>query len=614
MSFDTGTVTAGPHQNEGDRASAEPIPAVMWVRRDPGSMLAAEKARRDLVSNVPAGVPAPIAEALAARGVFGQEAVTEWFRPTLKSLKDPSLLTDMDRAVERLLKAREEQETILLYADYDLDGTSGLALALTAFKELGFESVVAHQPQRLVEGYGLHSASIKKLHSECQCTLIVSIDLGITGNAEVEFAKTLGIDVIVTDHHLPGLTLPAAVAVVNPNRGNCTSGLGHLCGTGVIFYLVLALRRALRADRFDPKTLLDCFAIGTITDMVPLVDENRILVKHGLVKLAETKRPGLRILLQELGLFGRPLTAQDVAIRYAPKLNALSRMGSGVQPIDLYLVEDEEKARELVVRVLSNNQERQASQKSADAEASRLLKEMPPSGAIVIASEKFHRGVVGLVATRLTQAYGMPALVGAIEGESQSVIGSARLPNGMNANLLEAMTYANHPEDGVQCLDQFGGHAAAAGFELRIDRLLVFRERISAFFAERETARSAAVVQEFDADCQIADFNPSFMAWLDAMGPFGAKAPIPVFRIRGCSIVQMKELRGGHLRLKLAQPGIFQTLTAIWFSPPATRLAECRLSVGAVISILAEAQWNHFQGARDIQLLIQDISIDCGAL
>ncbi|MBK7892415.1 MAG: single-stranded-DNA-specific exonuclease RecJ [Bdellovibrionales bacterium] len=605
MSFDTGTVTDKNSQSEGDRALTESVPSVLWVRRDSGA------SSKDFdTSDVPDGVPRPIAEALVARGISGKEAVTDWFRPTLKTLKDPSVLTDMDRAVERLLKAREEQETIVLYADYDLDGTSGLALALTAFQALGFEKVVPHQPQRLVEGYGLHSSSIQKLFDEHQCSLIVSIDLGITGNEEVEFARSLGIDVIVTDHHLPGLTLPNAVAVVNPNRGNCESGLSHLCGTGVMFYLVLALRRALRADHFDPKSLLDCFAIGTITDMVPLIEENRILVKHGLVKLAETQRPGLRILLQELGLSGRPLTAQDVAIRYAPKLNALSRMGSGVQPIDLYLVDSEAKARELVVRVLANNQERQASQKSADDEANRLLKENPPNGAIVIASDKFHRGGVGLVATRLTKAIGLPALVGAIEGERRSVIGSARLRNGMSANLLDAMTFANQSEDGLQCLDQFGGHAVAAGFELRADRLLLFRERISAFFTERLTARSSAPVVEYDADCQISDFNPSFMAWLDAMGPFGAKAPVPLFRIRTCSVVQVKELRGGHLRLKLAQPGIFQTLTAVWFSPSAKRLEEVPLSVGCVISVLAEAQWNHFQGSRDIQLLVHDIAIE----
>ncbi|MDX9731601.1 MAG: DHH family phosphoesterase, partial [Bdellovibrionales bacterium] len=263
---------------------------------------------RSLAQTAVRSVPRPILDVLKLRGIEAPEQIANWFKPTLRSLRDPLSLKDMDKAVERLLLAREE--SIVLYGDYDLDGTSGLALALQALREFGFTRVHGYQPQRLTEGYGLHNEAIERLKRETDCTLLISIDLGITAMEEVETARALGIDVIVTDHHLPkrdadAVILPNACAVVNPNRGDCPSQMGHLCGTGVIFYLVPALRRALLEQGMlggaesvlDPKELLDCFAIGTITDLVPLQFENRILVKHGLVKLAETKRPGLQELL-----------------------------------------------------------------------------------------------------------------------------------------------------------------------------------------------------------------------------------------------------------------------------------------------------------------------------
>lgn len=578
-----------------------------WVARGTSSF-EIEHSGQAVTADWPAHLPRALTRVLQSRGIRTAEAVTEWFKPSLKSLRDPMTLKEMDLAIERLVRARAQRESIVLYGDYDLDGTSGLALALQAFKELGFERVRGYQPQRLTEGYGLHSEAITRLKQETDCTLLISIDLGITAMDEVETARRLGIDCIVTDHHLPkhdgngAVVLPKAYAVVNPNRGDCPSGLGHLCGTGVIFYLVLALRRALLeegivATAFDPKILLDCFAIGTITDLVPLLHENRILVKHGLVKLAETNRPGLRELLKALELWGRPLSAQDVAMRFAPKLNALSRMGSGLQPLDLYTETDVDRARDLVSRVLANNQDRQASQKAADDEAERLLRERPPVGAIVIASEKFHRGVVGLVATRFSQRFGMPAFIGAIEGEGVSIVGSARVPNGMATSLLDAM------DAGTECLDQFGGHAVAAGFEAKRERFEEFRVILEGWFTQGGASGAPKEpTLEYDAVAQFSELTPSFMNWYEHMGPFGAQAPIPIFRFDDCLVAQVRVLKGGHLRLKLAQAGA-PAVQGIWFSPPAG--AEPQL--GDRVSVLAEVQWNHYQGSKTIQLMIQDV-------
>lgn len=542
-----------------------------------------------------------------ARGYKTEEAIQKWLNPSLKNLRDPFTLFDMDKAIARLVKAREAQEHLVIYADYDLDGTSGLALLLKAFEWMGFKNVSYYQPKRLTEGYGLHNEAIQKLYDQ-GARLLLSVDLGITAIEEVEFAHKLGMESIITDHHLPKEKLPDAVAVVNPNRGNCPSNLSHLCGTGVAFYLVLALKRALQEQGlleqdFDPKELLDCFVIGTVTDMVPLVDENRVLVKHGLLQLAKTKRPGLRVLLQALSLWGQPLTSGDVAIRFAPKLNALSRMEMGIQPIDLYLVEDEHKAQALVEAVLSNNQDRQASQKNAEAEASAYLKEHPPTSSIFVYSKNFHRGVVGLVATRLCQEYGLPAFVGSLDETEGSIVGSVRIPEGRGLNALDAMCSAQ------DALDQFGGHAVAAGFELKVAHAELFRERLEAYFADRSVVAEPRVWY-YDAEATLAELSPQFMSWYEGLSPFGAQFSAPIFCIRRVRLSQVKELRGGHYRLTLGDGTIART--ALWFSPPKGHPGlEAIAQPGALVDVLVEPQWNYFNGQKSLQFLVSDLRPTC---
>ena len=561
------------------------------------------KARNPHPQPPPQGLPRLIWEVMSARGFEDEGVIQKWLNPSLKILRDPFSLTDMDKAVRRLLQARERKEPIVIYADYDLDGTSGLALLLKAFELLGFEDVSFYQPKRLTEGYGLHNEAIQKLYDQGR-RLLVSVDLGITAVEEVEFASSLGMECIITDHHLPKETLPPAVAVVNPNRGNCSSELGHLCGTGVAFYLALALRRTLLEEGkldspFDPKVLLDCFVIGTVTDMVPLIDENRVLVKHGLLQLAQTRRPGLRVLLQALGLWGNPLTSQDVAIRFAPKLNALSRMEMGIQPIDLYLVQDENEAQALVERVLSNNQTRQASQKSAEAEAIERMRAHPPGSSIFIYSKNFHRGVVGLVATKLCQEFGLPTFVGSLSEEDGVIVGSARMPEGRGINALDAMATAN------DVLNQFGGHAVAAGFELKLENAEEFGRRLEKFFAARKlTAEPRTWV--YDAEATLEDLSPGFMTWYEHMSPFGAQFAPPVFCVRGVRLQSFRPLKGGHFRLTFTDAG--QTRQAIWFAPPKTHpMAGVDLSGFQKVDVLVEPQWNYYAGNRTLQLLVQDI-------
>ncbi len=566
------------------------------------------KPRGETTEAPPEGIPRLVWEVLNARGYKTQDAIQKWLYPSLKTLRDPYSLYDMDKAIARLVKARESQEHIVIYADYDLDGTSGLALLLKAFEWMGFENVKYYQPKRLSEGYGLHNAAIQKLY-DAGSRLLLSIDLGITAIEEVAFAKTLGMESIITDHHLPKETLPEAVAVVNPNRGNCPSNLSHLCGTGVAFYLVLALKRALleqgfmkTEQDFDPKDLLDCFVIGTVTDMVPLIDENRVLVKHGLIQLAKTKRPGLRVLMQALGIWGQPLTSGDVAIRFAPKLNALSRMEMGIQPIDLYLVDDEKKAQALVETVLSNNQDRQASQKNAEAEAVAFVKANPPKSSIFVYSKNFHRGVVGLVATKLCQEFGLPAFVGSLDDVDGQIVGSARMPEGRGLNALDAMCTAQ------DALDQFGGHAVAAGFELKREHAELFRERLETFFSKK-LVQAEPRVWFFDAEATLADLSPAFMGWHEILSPFGAQFSAPIFCVKGVKLNQVKELKGGHFRLTLGDGPI--TRTALWFSPPKGHPGLNALQALGTVDVLVEPQWNYFNGQKNLQFLVSDLRPSC---
>lgn len=564
---------------------------------------------------------------LERSGIENRSDFDTFVYPQLKKLRDPLSLADMGKAVDRLIQALREQESVCLYGDYDLDGTSGLALCHEAFVKLGFNNLHLYQPDRFTEGYGLHCSAIEKLKSETGCTVMVSIDLGITAHKEADFAKSLGIDLIITDHHLPtrngdgAPALPSALAVVNPNRGDCTSDLGHLCGAGVIFYTVLALRRSAvelglcTPQSLDPKDLLDLFAIGTVTDLVPLMFENRVLVKHGLLRLAKTVRPALRELMKSLDLFGRPLTALDLGMRLAPKLNALSRMGSDLTPLQILLESDERRAREYVDSILANNKVRQERQSEAIQEAELWVEAQAQRGArdpILVVSETFHRGIVGLVATRLAERFQVPSFVGSVEGNQ--VIGSARIPRGSDFHLLEAMrSVESH-------FIQFGGHRQAAGFEAELQSVEALRSGLIQFSRQLESesknelngeastdvngADSIESTQLNDqaVDCRLSEINEPLMAWLDLLEPFGVGFSVPRFRVQNALVASARFLKGDHLKLSVVDSGA-KTLDAIWFSPLNPDVAQ----VGARLDLEVELQWNYFRGERKLQLMV------CGA-
>lgn len=546
-------------------------------------------------------IPEKIRELAQARGFLDGPSFQAWTQPRLSDLRDPKTLLNMEKAIERLAVAHDTQEKIALYGDFDLDGTSALALLRTAFQRLGYTNFVLYQPSRLIEGYGFHVKAVESLHAS-GVKLIVTADVGITAVEAAQTCLNLGVDLIITDHHLPAAEKPLAFALINPNQGDCSSDLGHLCGVGVAFYLMWALRRKLiqlgkvSESALNLKDLLDCFVIGTLTDMVPLRAENRVLVKHGLLQLAQTKRPGIRFLLEELGLLGRELTSQDVAIRFAPKLNALSRMELNLRPLDLFIVEEEVEAKSLISQVLSQNDMRVTLQSEAEQLAMTMSKAWEDKPFVFIADTSFHKGIVGLVATRLSQLCQKPAFVGSLSEEG-IIVGSARAPQSWNGNLVEVLSQA------AAHLLRFGGHAQASGFEFAVTEKEKIVRLFEQYFSQATHISAMTRLHYYDVELTLDQINPMMMSWLDHLGPFGQSFEVPVFKISGVEVVSVKTLRGGHRRLELSSNGMKQE--ALLFSPSEEQLSL--LKHHFLVDVLVEMQWNYFQNRKRIQLLIKVI-------
>ena len=340
----------------------------------------------------------------------------------------------MDKACVRLLNALKSGEGIGIYCDYDLDGSSAAAILFDAFNTLGFKQVEIYQPRRLTEGYGFHKAGVDFFKSK-NINLLVTVDVGITAHETCLYAKEQGVDVILTDHHLPDATLPDALTVINPNTKECLSGLGHLCGAGVAFYMIYGLVKFMKdsgeevSKYFKIEKLLDLFVIGTLTDMVPLIKENRVLVKKGLNLFTNTKRPGLLALKARNDVLGKQINSTDIGFKIAPKLNSLSRLDTELRPTDILIETDREKAEELVTEAFRVNEKRVQSLEDGLNEALAYFKENPPKTLCFYYFRYYSsRGYGSYCYTYSKREHGFPAFIGTVQSNGQ-VVGSARLPN-----------------------------------------------------------------------------------------------------------------------------------------------------------------------------------------
>ncbi len=492
------------------------------------------------------------ARVLETRGFHDPDAARRFLAPSLDDLHDPHLLLGMTAALERLRRAISAGEKILLYGDYDVDGTTSVVILKKAI-ELAGGAAEYHIPHRLRDGYGMRPEAIDEA-AAAGTKLIISLDTGIRASAAVCRARALGIDVIVTDHHLPDHELPPAHAVLNPNQPGCPYPEKNLCGVGVAFKLVQALLGSLgwpaeRVQRIT-ESFLKLVAIGTVADVVPLTGENRVFVKHGLAGLRSVRNPGLRALLSVAGFEpGSMPSAGQVAFRIAPRLNAAGRMADANDIVNLLLTADGERARELADRLHNLNRKRQETESAivrAILDECLAAPVTDSQAALVFCGRDWHRGVVGIVASRIVEKFHRPVFVLGEDVEQGIAQGSGRSIR--RFHLLEAL------EAMPDLFLRFGGHRQAAGLALLPERVAEFRDRLNAYAAERLTPEDFQPEIEIDAVLKLDEITERATADVLSMAPFGCGNPVPVFAVFGAEVaappVRVKEK---HLRVTLRQ-------------------------------------------------------------
>jgi single-stranded-DNA-specific exonuclease len=534
------------------------------------------------------GIASPAAKVLAHRGLTDPAAARRFLNPSLDHLLDPLRLRDMQPAIARLRQAIQRGEKILIYGDYDVDGTMAVVL-LTKAVQLSGGAAGYHVPHRLQEGYGMRPEVVEAAAAR-GVTLMISVDTGIRAAQVVGRANELGIDSIVTDHHLPDSALPPAVAVLNPNRPDCPYPEKNLCGAGVAFKLAQGLLSTLgwpaEKLRRVTESFLKLVAIATVADVVPLTGENRVMVKHGLDGLGDVRNAGLRALLDVAGFSaGAAPSARQVAFQIAPRLNAAGRMDTAKTVIDLFLAADPARARELARQLHDQNVER----RQVQAEIGDICERMPvddATAALVYYDAGWHRGVVGIVASRLVERFHRPVFVLGLNAEDGMAQGSGRSIPGFH--LLEAL------ESMPGLFARFGGHMYAAGVALDAARVAEFRERFNAYAAARLRPEDFVARLEFDAALELREIEEQSVAGVLALAPFGHGNQLPLFAALGVEVaaapVVMKEK---HLRVTVRQNGRTLVLKAWNF---AGRAAE--LAAGAKVDIAFQLEDDAYSAAR----------------
>ncbi len=517
------------------------------------------------------GISIPAARVLRSRGYRDAASARRFLCPSIEDLNDPFRMFGMRSALDRLRRAIAGSEKILLYGDYDVDGTASVVIVKKAIELAGGQSTF-FIPHRLKDGYGMRNEAIEQAAND-GVTLIVSLDTGIRAAAAVSRATELGIDVIVTDHHLPDSQLPPACAVLNPKQPACEYPDKDLCGAGVAFKLVQALLGSLgwpaEKTRRMTESFLKVVAIATVADVVPLTGENRAMVKYGLEGLRSVRSPGLRALLDVAGCAaGEALTANKVAFRIAPRLNAAGRMADANTIVSLLLTEKEDEARAIAAQLQDLNRERQEVQSEivrAILEECLAAPVRDDQAALVFVGKEWHRGVVGIVASRLADRFRRPVFVLAEDREQGVMQGSGRSIPAFH--LLEAL------ESMEDVLIRFGGHRQAAGLTLASDRVEEFRERLTAYAAARLGPGDFVSLIEVDALLRFQEIDDRSVADVLAMEPFGCSNPAPVFAVFGAEVAGPPAVwRDRHLQVSLRQDGRTLMLKAWQFADRAGEL------------------------------------------
>lgn len=542
-------------------------------------------------------LPPALCRVLVARGLGEGEAARTFLRPLLDHLHPSHLLTDAARAARRIFQAVEKGEGILVHGDYDVDGICSAALLTIWIRRLGGRAE-AFVPDRIGDGYDLGPAGIERAE-ELEASLIVTCDSGIVAHDAVTLARARGIDVVITDHHTPGETLPPAVAVVNPNRSDCDYPDPGLAGVGVAFKLCQLLGEMAGLPESELLENLDLVALATVADLVPLTGENRVLVRYGLRVLQRARRPGIAALLEVTDVAAKDVDAGKVGFVLAPRLNAAGRMGSAMEALELLLVPDLARARVLARRLEElNTLRREEDARTLEEAMERLAEDYDPHRdfGVVVAGEGWHPGVIGIVASRVVERIHRPVVLLAMENGRAR--GSARSIPGVH--LLDAV------RAGGDYLLRFGGHRQAAGMDVETDRIPHFRELFNEAVRRQLQGVEPRPRARADVTLAIEEASEELLHFLQYVGPFGIGNPEPTFWAAGLEVAGRARIVGnGHLKLRLRERG--RELDAIGFGLGHEMPPE-RLGTGPV-DVLFRLRTNEFRGVHSLQARLQDVRI-----
>ena len=551
-------------------------------------------------------LPHALARALALREVRSFDDAHTFFRPTLARLHDPHRMRDMDRAVDRVATAIRQQETVLVYGDYDVDGTTSTAMMLTFLWSQGVEASF-FIPNRFEHGYGLGVAGIDTAASR-GASLIVALDCGITAVTEAAYARSRGIDLVICDHHTAGDVLPDAVAVLDPKRPDCEYPFKGLSGCGVGFKLIQGVLDALGLPPEDAWPFLDLVAVSTACDIVPMVGENRVLMRAGLKQLGESPRVGIAALAEKAGVELDGCTASKMVFQIGPRINAAGRIADAGLAAELLASNDPDEARRLVDEIEGLNLRRRDLDRTTRDEAfeiaERLMEDDPR--ALVVYKPGWHAGVIGITASRVAERFHRPTLLLTSNGATGSAKGSARSVKGIS--IYQALSHC------ADLLTRFGGHAFAAGLALPIDRVDALRERMQhAVDLAMSDDEDLVPEIELDAPLHLADVSPRFWSVLKQFGPHGPDNLRPTFWGRGLQVVGQPSTVGAqqqHLRMRVAQADGGPAFSVIGFGL-ADRFETVLSSVrrGRPLELAFQVDENTWNGRTTLQLKAQDVRL-----
>lgn len=528
---------------------------------------------------------------LVNRNIIDEKNIEMFLKPTRNDFYNPFLMSDMEKAVERIIKAIKEKENVTIYGDYDVDGITSITVLKSFLQDRGLE-VSTYIPNRLDEGYGLNNSAIEKI-AKAGCQLMITVDCGISAIEEIEYANSLGIETVITDHHETVEELPNAFAVIDNKRKDSTYPFRELAGVGVVFKLIQAISIKLNLKEEEYLKYLDIVCIGTISDIVPLVDENRVITKLGLMLVEQTKNIGLRAILKVSGY--SKIDSNTISFGIAPRINACGRMGVAEEALELFLSKNVNQVNELARKLNERNRVRQETEKEIFESAKRQIEEkkLNQNNTIVVAGENWHHGVIGIVSSKITDMYFKPSILLSFEEDGIGK-GSGRSIPGFD--LHDALMKCN------DCIEKFGGHSMAIGITIKRENFEKLKNKLEEIAVEEHINEIVPVIK-IDAKIDLSEINKDMVESLKQLEPFGEGNKMPIFAFKNLKIDSIRALsEGKHLKLTLKDNNFI--VSAIGFNMG--ELVE-DYRIGDKVDIVGTLEINSFNGMDSIQINMKDM-------